>query len=164
MCTFVYVVYVIHCKFQRLPMKKALTPPKGKSTKKTKAELKAEEEERRNALRTRRELEIFGQERNHRPGALSANETWWCQQYLWLKSQGYLLRRRYAPDWVPSWEGTQRNPFDCEDGHCVHVRDVEAFHPLSADRRIVWPNHGRNPYIRRLICFAQIIEEVATPA
>jgi len=145
-------------------MKKATIPPEGKSTRKTKTQLLAEEAERRNDLRARRELEIFGQTRDHRPGALSANETWWCQQYLWLKSQGYLLRHRYAPDWVPSWEGTQRNPFDCEDGHCVQVRDVEIFHPLSANRRIVWANHGRNVYIRRLICFSKSIEEIATPA
>ncbi|OJA10332.1 hypothetical protein AZE42_07351 [Rhizopogon vesiculosus] len=105
-------------------MKKAATSTTVKSARKTNAELKAEEVERRNALRARRELEIFGEERDPRPGALSTNETWWCQQYLWLKSQGYLLRRRYAPDWVPSWEGTQRNPFDCEDGHCVHFGQI----------------------------------------
>ncbi|OAX33044.1 hypothetical protein K503DRAFT_869802 [Rhizopogon vinicolor AM-OR11-026] len=84
--------------------------------KKTKAQLKAAEAEKRDALRARRELELFGQERDRRPGALSVPETWWCQQYLWLKSQGYLLRPRYAPDWKPSWEGTQRSPFECEDG------------------------------------------------
>jgi hypothetical protein len=99
---------------------KALSLPKGK----TKAELKAEEATENQRRRARKELELFGQEHDRRPGALSVNETWWCQQYLWLKNQGYLLRSRYAPDWVPSWEGTERNPFTCEDGRSMRVRDV----------------------------------------
>ncbi|KAG1885163.1 hypothetical protein F4604DRAFT_1648090 [Suillus subluteus] len=94
---------------------------KDKSPKaKTKTERKAAEAaelERRKALRAQREFEAFGAERERRPGALSVYEVWWCQQYQWLKAHGYLLRPRYAPEWVPSWEGSQRHPFTCEDGH-----------------------------------------------
>ncbi|KAG2153111.1 kinase-like domain-containing protein [Suillus bovinus] len=91
---------------------------KDKSPKaKTKAEKKAAELERRKVLRAQRELEAFGAEREQRPGALSVYEVWWCQQYQFLKAHGYLLRPRYAPEWVPSWEGSQRHPFTCEDGH-----------------------------------------------
>ncbi|KAG2129474.1 kinase-like domain-containing protein [Suillus clintonianus] len=91
-----------------------------KSPKKTKAERKAAEAaelERHEALRAQREFEAFGAERERRPGILTVYEVWWCQQYQWLKDKGYLLRPRYAPEWVPSWEGLQCHPFDCEDGH-----------------------------------------------
>jgi hypothetical protein len=142
---------------------KTLSLLKGKSTTKTKTELKAEEAAENKKRRARKELELFGQ-RDRRPGALTENETWWCQHYLWLKSQGYLLRPRYAPDWVPSWEGTDRNPFACEDGHCMRVRDVSALHGLLADGWIVWPSHGRNTYIRWCICLSQNCEEVPTPS
>ncbi|KAG2361538.1 hypothetical protein BDR07DRAFT_1610104 [Suillus spraguei] len=94
---------------------------KDKSLKvKTKTErkaAKAAELERRKTLRAQREFEAFGAEREQRPGALSVYEVWWCQQYQWLKAHGYLLRPRYAPEWVPSWESSQRHPFTCEDGH-----------------------------------------------
>ncbi|KAG1746005.1 kinase-like domain-containing protein [Suillus paluster] len=87
---------------------------------KTKTERKAAETaelERRKALRAQREFEAFGAERKQKPGTLAVYEVWWCQQYQWLKDEGYLLRPRYAPEWVPSWEGSQRHPFACEDGH-----------------------------------------------
>ncbi|KAG2126000.1 uncharacterized protein EDB93DRAFT_1189164 [Suillus bovinus] len=87
---------------------------------KTKTERKAAEAaelERREALRAQREFEAFGAERERRPGALTGYEIWWCQQYQWLKGKGYLLRPRYAPDWVPSWEALQCHPFTCEDGN-----------------------------------------------
>ncbi|KAJ8588515.1 hypothetical protein M405DRAFT_882102 [Rhizopogon salebrosus TDB-379] len=92
---------------------------KDKGRPKTKTERKAAEAaelEKRRALRAQREFEAFGAERERRPGALSASEVWWCQQYQWLKARGYLLRPRYAPEWIPSWDGSQRDPFSCEDG------------------------------------------------
>lgn len=135
----------IHCLVslsQRLPMK-TLSLLKGESTSMTKAEEAAENQRRR----ARKELELFGPEHSRRPGALTANETWWCQHYVWLKNQGYLLRSRYAPDWVPSWEGTERNPFTCEDGRAMRVRDVWSLHHLLADGCIVWSSHERNACI-----------------
>ncbi|OJA14390.1 hypothetical protein AZE42_11187 [Rhizopogon vesiculosus] len=89
-----------------------------KRTPKPKAEIKAKEaaELERRQARKQKELAVFGTEPKRSPGALAEREIWWCQQYQWLKGQGYLLRSRYAPDWVPSWEGSKRNPLDCEDG------------------------------------------------
>jgi len=101
------------------------TNPKAKSNSKTKAEIKAEEAaalERREALIAQKELAAFGPDRERRPvGALSVDEIWWRQQYQWLKSRGYTLRSRYAPDWVPSWEGSKQHALACEDGHVLQV-------------------------------------------
>ena len=46
---------------------------------------------------------------------LSENELWWTRHFQWLKDRGYLLRPRYAPDWVPSWLGTKKGMSSCED-------------------------------------------------
>ncbi|KAH7906861.1 hypothetical protein BJ138DRAFT_1161597, partial [Hygrophoropsis aurantiaca] len=50
------------------------------------------------------------------PGALGDTEHIWCIHYEWLQASGYLLRPRYAPGWTPSWEGTSKFWFECEDG------------------------------------------------
>jgi hypothetical protein len=95
------------------------TTTKVKSNAKSRAQIKAEEAA---ALRAQKELAAFGAERDKRPGALSVDEIWWRQQYQWLKARGYLLRPRYAPDWVPSWEGSKQYALACEDGQVLHVR------------------------------------------
>ena len=46
---------------------------------------------------------------------LTENELWWTRHFQWLKDCGYLLRPRYAPDWVPSWRGTNKRKYSCED-------------------------------------------------
>lgn len=46
---------------------------------------------------------------------LSESELWWTRHFQWLKDRGYLLRPRYAPDWVPSWRGTKKYKYACED-------------------------------------------------
>ncbi|KAG1751144.1 kinase-like domain-containing protein [Suillus lakei] len=81
----------------------------------------AAELERREA---QREFEAFGAAGERRPGALTVYEVWWCQQYQWLKGKGYLLRPRYAPEWVPSWEGLQCHPFTCEDGNISRFSQI----------------------------------------
>ncbi|KAJ6611269.1 hypothetical protein B0H10DRAFT_1918894, partial [Mycena sp. CBHHK59/15] len=50
-------------------------------------------------------------------------ELFWLDHCEWLKEKGYLLRPRYQPGWVPSWIGTTKKPWDCEDG-LVHDRAV----------------------------------------
>ncbi|KAG1863837.1 hypothetical protein F4604DRAFT_1625791 [Suillus subluteus] len=92
------------------------TVTSNESRPKTKTERKLAEAAEYERRRAQREFEAFGAERERRPGALSPSEVWWCQQYQWLKAQGYLLRPRYDPGWVPSWDGSQRDPFTCEDG------------------------------------------------
>lgn len=74
------------------------------------------------ALRTQLELEAFGDISSPREGQLSEPELWWSQHFSWLKDRGYLLRQRYSPNWNPSWLGTKRNRFACEDGRAAKVR------------------------------------------
>ncbi|KAG2135809.1 hypothetical protein DEU56DRAFT_806636 [Suillus clintonianus] len=50
------------------------------------------------------------------PSRLRQDEVWWSGHYKWLENCGYLLRPRYKPDWIPSWQGTSNSPFLCEDG------------------------------------------------
>ncbi|KAF9803772.1 hypothetical protein IEO21_09579 [Rhodonia placenta] len=52
----------------------------------------------------------------HDIGGLAKAEYYWRDRYQWLKERGYLLRPRYRPDWVPSWQGTKKDYSDCEDG------------------------------------------------
>lgn len=35
---------------------------------------------------------------------LTERELFWRDHYNWLKTQGYLLRPRYHPDWDPKWK------------------------------------------------------------
>lgn len=42
-------------------------------------------------------------------------ELWWADHYHILLSHGYRLRRRYRPDWTPSWLGTDVYPYYCDD-------------------------------------------------
>ncbi|KAH7904082.1 hypothetical protein BJ138DRAFT_1073715 [Hygrophoropsis aurantiaca] len=88
-------------------------------TKKRKAEQKTKEiaaHKEHQATIARQEFQTFGRVLDSTPGALKEGEKWWCDRYEWLKECGYLLRSRYAPDWVPSWLGTDRVPESCEDG------------------------------------------------
>jgi len=55
---------------------------------------------------------------------LSENELWWTRHFQWLKDCGYLLRPRYAPDWVPSWRGTKKGRYSCEDSVTAMVGNI----------------------------------------
>lgn len=55
---------------------------------------------------------------------LSENELWWTRHFHWLKDRGYLLRPRYAPDWVPSWRGTKKGIYSCEDSATAMVSNT----------------------------------------
>jgi len=88
------------------------------STKKARA--KAEAEIRR-AARAHRELEAFGEVHIPWDGGLVEYETWWSQHYEWLRDQGFLLRSRYAPDWVPSWQGKELDLLWYEDARGSEV-------------------------------------------
>jgi len=47
---------------------------------------------------------------------LYPTEIFWRDYQPWLKEQGYTLRARYQPDWVPSWEKHPEKPrYQCED-------------------------------------------------
>jgi hypothetical protein len=47
---------------------------------------------------------------------LVSYETWWVDRQEALECAGYRLRRRYHPNWQPSWAGTNKTWIDCEDG------------------------------------------------
>ncbi|OSD07005.1 kinase-like protein [Trametes coccinea BRFM310] len=49
-------------------------------------------------------------------GGLNSNERFWRDHWQWFNDRGYVLRRRYHPDWVPSWKDTNRDPEQFEDG------------------------------------------------
>ena len=46
---------------------------------------------------------------------LLSYEVFWRDRYEFLKDSGYQLRPRFSPRWVPSWIGTNYDPFFCED-------------------------------------------------
>lgn len=90
--------------------------------KKSKKALRAEALTRQNAEIAALEQQVFGDiPEPDFPGALASSEIWWRDHYQWLKGRGYLLRPRYAPDWVPSWQGTKKSFDDSEDGRNLRV-------------------------------------------
>ncbi|KAJ7144702.1 hypothetical protein C8R46DRAFT_1360365 [Mycena filopes] len=45
------------------------------------------------------------------------SEIFWVEHQPWLEQQGYRLRPRYHPDWVPSWiQDPSKVIYKCEDG------------------------------------------------
>ncbi|KII92693.1 hypothetical protein PLICRDRAFT_37482 [Plicaturopsis crispa FD-325 SS-3] len=52
-------------------------------------------------------------------GGINSREHFWVKHYTWLESRGYRLRPRYAPDWVPSWWGTDELADLFEDGKTI---------------------------------------------
>ncbi|KAG2148698.1 uncharacterized protein EDB93DRAFT_1144333 [Suillus bovinus] len=77
------------------------------------AQRKAEAAEN-SRLEYERTCQLLGVEATF-PGDLDPDETWWRDHFLWLKDIGYQLRPRHAPDWVPSWQGTDKYWGLCED-------------------------------------------------
>jgi hypothetical protein len=56
-------------------------------------------------------------------GYLTPGEQFWTRRYDWLRSQGYLLRDRYNPKWVPSWQGKNDTRWwQAEDSQLLIVR------------------------------------------
>jgi len=54
-------------------------------------------------------------------GGLDGGEAFWRENYQFLLDHGYQLRPRYSPNWVPSWIGTNKDPWNCEDGIYMEV-------------------------------------------
>jgi hypothetical protein len=57
-------------------------------------------------------------------GGINSIESWWVERQEALEQAGYMLRPRYRPGWKPSWEGTNKLSFRCEDGQSVTVRKI----------------------------------------
>ena len=53
--------------------------------------------------------------------SLRPSEVHWRDRQPTLDKHGYILRRRYAPYWKPSWLGTDMDPFYCEDSISCRV-------------------------------------------
>lgn len=61
---------------------------------------------------------------DHVSGLLVHGEAFWRDHKNWLEERGYMLRPRYDPDWVPSWQKdpTKNTSFrHCEDGQNLYV-------------------------------------------
>ncbi|EIW87431.1 hypothetical protein CONPUDRAFT_134578 [Coniophora puteana RWD-64-598 SS2] len=63
-------------------------------------------------------LDSSGTGKRELAATLFKPEVWWAERYQWLKDRGYELRPRYRPGWTPSWRGTKKQFYQCEDGHC----------------------------------------------
>jgi hypothetical protein len=72
-----------------------------------------------------RVLDLFdGQPSDVPLGGINEVETWWVERQQVLERAGYMLRPRYRPGWKPSWEGTNKFYFHCEDGQNAGVREI----------------------------------------
>ncbi|EGO02260.1 hypothetical protein SERLA73DRAFT_86540 [Serpula lacrymans var. lacrymans S7.3] len=60
---------------------------------------------------------------------LNRSEQVWRDLQPTIKEQGYQLRPRYQPDWIPSWLGTNLDPMFCEDA----IRPIVP-HVIDANR------------------------------
>ncbi|KAI0629620.1 kinase-like domain-containing protein [Trametes polyzona] len=60
-------------------------------------------------------VEAFAQMTHDGIYNLMPHEVFWQARYRFLQDHGYLLRPRYAPNWKPSWLGTNLDPTFCED-------------------------------------------------
>ncbi|EGN93995.1 hypothetical protein SERLA73DRAFT_115488 [Serpula lacrymans var. lacrymans S7.3] len=82
------------------------------------------------------------------PGTIRPGELWWCKHYQWLKDAGYLLRPRYSPEWVPSWQGTKKVWMECEDSRGPRVQHIldatRTFDGVFVTLKLM--NKSRHPY------------------
>jgi hypothetical protein len=54
-------------------------------------------------------------------GSLSDGELFWRDHQQWLETQGYRLRPRYRPDWVPTWTSGKVSIWSAEDSPRLKV-------------------------------------------
>ncbi|KAG5715483.1 hypothetical protein E4T56_gene12734, partial [Termitomyces sp. T112] len=69
------------------------------------------------------------------PTRLTSGEVFWRDHYQFLKDRGYALRKRYDPDWIPSWINTSKGWLDCEDA--VHIPNYQVLDATRADGSLV---------------------------
>jgi len=58
------------------------------------------------------------------PEVLLEYEAWWRDRQPWLQDNGYILRPRYRPDWIPSWRGNKKSWTTSEDGLVSSVGQI----------------------------------------
>lgn len=57
-------------------------------------------------------------------GELLPYEFFWRDHQQWLEEKGYMLRPRYRPGWVPSWQGTDAFYWRFEDGISINFAQL----------------------------------------
>jgi len=64
---------------------------------------------------------------------LSTSEKKWRDRHAMLKLEGYELRPRLRPGWIPSWLDSGADPLECEDGELLPPRSklVDAIHEAT---------------------------------
>jgi hypothetical protein len=80
-------------------------------------------------------------------GGIDEIEASWVSRQEALERAGYILRPRYRPGWKPSWDGTNKLYFRCEDGQdrAVRVDTFSSYFLCSPFTNSVALGHGRNP-------------------
>ncbi|KAH9479885.1 hypothetical protein JR316_0008518 [Psilocybe cubensis] len=68
---------------------------------------------------------------------LTSAEIFWRGIQPWLVDQGYELRKRYRPDWVPSWLKYDSSPDRYEDGQVLPYDQIIDAVKLSDGSRVV---------------------------
>ncbi|KAF8506373.1 hypothetical protein JB92DRAFT_3122141 [Gautieria morchelliformis] len=76
-----------------------------------------------------RELEYRRTRKFENLSTIEPAEIFWAEHYRWLESQGYLLRPRYHPDWIPTWKRTKKYIYNCKDSKYLppfrkHIMDA----------------------------------------
>ncbi|KAL0952421.1 hypothetical protein HGRIS_006694 [Hohenbuehelia grisea] len=78
------------------------------------------------------------------PGSLEPGEEFWRDHREWLLQTGYQLRPRYQPDWIPSWTGTKKLWFLCEDSiSSPHHKIVDA-RRVSDGARVILKRYDKS--------------------
>lgn len=75
------------------------------------------------AVASPEESQLYQQGTKDGDYALTTAEKFWRDRYSFLANLGYTLRPRYAPQWKPSWIGTNLVPIFCEDSIDLVVYD-----------------------------------------
>lgn len=67
------------------------------------------------------------------PDKLTLCERWWVRRQPFLEERGYMLRPRYRPGWVASWQAEVDDYHDYEDGEILPVRRDVCLRQSSSD-------------------------------
>lgn len=87
-------------------------------------------------------VELETQYYRHR---LSKPEIFWRDQSLWLNENGYQLRPRYHPEWVPSWREDKERNWISEDGQPMQVSGVKGGRTFQFPRQPMLTTYRNQP-------------------
>ena len=62
----------------------------------------------------------------NRATKLTAKEAVWREKQPFLEQQGYMLRPRYRPGWIPSWKDDNSRVYTADDGIFLPVSSLLA--------------------------------------